>query len=500
MNSRLALGCGSVGYRVVERWAAENGDLVVVCENASRVEDLRDEKVDAREGDPADPNVIRDLEVDPDTVFVGTDDPARNGVIAETVRGTFPSAMLVAYEGDAAEERGRDSLHNFADRTIDPVDTLVDTVIERSCSRSTELARGLRAALAGIDGPLAVVMHDNPDPDAIASALALVRIAAAVGVEAEPCYYGEISHQENQALVNLLSLDLTNLDPDADLSGYGGFALVDHSRPGINDGLPEDLEVDIVIDHHPPRAPIEAEFADLRSDAGATSTVLTDYFDRFDVDLDETIATALLYGIRVDTDDYTREASIADFEAAATLLPHADTSVLERVEQPSVSQETMDVISRAIRNRERHGTALVTSAGRIADRDALAQAADRLVKMEGITVVFVYGIMNDTVFASARSRSSDLDLGETVRVAFDPIGSAGGHAEMAGAQIPLGVIGHPMADEDGDVDVEVDVDEVIWDLVTGRFLEALREELIDPSDLVTEPSEFVRTMADADEG
>ncbi|MFT4890758.1 MAG: nanoRNase/pAp phosphatase (c-di-AMP/oligoRNAs hydrolase) [Halobacteriales archaeon] len=497
MNSRLALGCGSVGYRVVERWAAENDDLVVVCENASRVEDLRDEKVDAREGDPADPNVIRDLEVDPDTVFVGTDDSARNGAIAETVRGTFPAALLVAYEGIAAGETSRESLRETADRTIDPVDTLVETVIERSCSRSTELARGLRGALARIDGPLAVVMHDNPDPDAIASAVALARIADAVGVEAEPCYYGDISHQENQALVNLLSLDLTNLEPDADLSGYAGFALVDHSRPGINDGLPEDLQVDIVIDHHPPRAPVEAEFADLRSDAGATSTVLIDHLDRFDVDLDETIATALLYGIRVDTDDYTREVSSADFEAAAKLLPHADTGVLERVEQPNVSGETMTVIARAIRNRERHGTALVTSAGRIADRDALAQAADRLVNLEGITTVFVYGIMDGTVFASARSRSADLDLGETVRVAFDPIGSAGGHADMAGAQIPLGVIGHPMEDEDAEVDV--DVDGIIWDLMTERFLEALREELIDPGALVTEPTELVGTSGDADE-
>ena len=490
MNSRLALGCGSVGLRVIERWAAENGDLVVVCNDRSRVNDLREGNVDAREADPADPDVIRELEVDPDTVFVGADDSARNGTIAEIVRETFPSALLVAYEGDTGGIAERESIGAVADRTIDPVETLHEALVDQACCRSTELARGLRGALTGIDGTLAVVMHDNPDPDAIASAIALVRIAAAVGVDAEPMYYGDISHQENQALVNLLSLDLVNLEPDADLSGYDGFALVDHSRPGINDGLPEDLKVDIVIDHHPPRAPVEAGFADLRSDAGATSTVLTDYLDRFDVDLDETVATALLYGIRVDTDDYTREVSTVDFEAAARLLPHADTGVLERVEQPSVSQETMSVISRAIRNRERHGTAVVTSAGRVADRDALAQAADRLVKMEGIGTVFVYGIMNGTVFASARSRSSNVDLGETLRVAFDAIGSAGGHADMAGAQIPLGVIEHAMDDE------TVDVEAVVWDVVTDRFLEALREEHVEPDDLIEMPGEIVASRED----
>lgn len=490
MNSRLALGCGSVGLRVIERWAAESGELIVVCRDRSRVNDLREGNVDAREADPADPGVIRDLDLDPDTVFVGTDDSARNVTIAETVREAFPSALLVAFEGDAATETERESLEAVADRRIDPVESVHENLVERACSRSTELARGLRGALSRIDGTLAVVMHDNPDPDAIASAIALVRIAAAVGVDAEPVYYGDISHQENQALVNLLSLDLVNLEPDADLPGYGGFALVDHSRPGINDGLPEDLRVDVVIDHHPPRAPVEAEFADLRSDAGATSTLLTDYLDRFDVDLDETVATALLYGIRVDTDDYTREVSTVDFEAAARLLPHADTGVLERVEQPNVSQETMGVISRAIRNRERHGRTLVTSAGRIADRDALAQAADRLVKMEGIGTVFVYGITDGTVLASARSRSSNVDLGQTLRIAFDTIGSAGGHADMAGAQIPLGVIEHAMDDE------TLDVEAIVWDVVTDRFLEALGERPTGADHLVEDPGEIVASYVD----
>jgi nanoRNase/pAp phosphatase (c-di-AMP/oligoRNAs hydrolase) len=493
MNSRLALGCGSVGYRVIERWAAEHGDLVVVCEDESRVDDLRDATVDAREADPADPTVIEDLEVDPDTVFVGTDDSVRNRTIAGTVREAFPSALIVAYEGTGGAQADRESIRAIVDRAIDPTETLVERVLDRSCCQSTDLARQLRGVLHRIDGTLAVVMHDNPDPDAIASAIALARIADAVGVDAEPCYYGEISHQENRALVNLLSLNLENLDRDADLSGYDGFALVDHSRPGINDGLPEDLEIDVVIDHHPPRAPVEAEFVDLRSEAGATSTVLTDYLDRFDVDLDETVATALLYGIRVDTDDYTREVSTWDFEAASRLIPHADTGVLERVEEPNVSQETMAVISRAIRNRERYENALVTSAGRIGDRDALAQAADRLVMMEGVLTVFVYGIMDGTIFASARSRSPTLDLGETLRVAFDPIGSAGGHADMAGAQIPLGVIGHALDDE------EVDVDAVVWDLVTDRFLEALREEPVDLEEIVPKPSEIVASPEDAEE-
>ncbi len=129
--------------------------------------------------------------------------------------------------------------------------------------------------------------------------------------------------------------------------------------------MPETLPIEIVIDHHPPRAPVSAAFVDLREHAGATSTVLTEYIDQFGVGFDPTTATALLYGIRVDTNDFTREVSPADFRAASILWPHVDTSVLERVEQPTIEGDTLETIARAIKNRTQDGSIVVASAGRI---------------------------------------------------------------------------------------------------------------------------------------
>jgi nanoRNase/pAp phosphatase (c-di-AMP/oligoRNAs hydrolase) len=314
-------------------------------------------------------------------------------------------------------------------------------------------------------------MHDNPDPDAIASAVALSRIADAVGVETVVCYYGEISHQENRALVNLLELDLRRLGPDDDTSVFGGIALVDHSRPGVNDQLPEATPVDVVIDHHPPRAPVEAKFVDLRSDVGATSTLLTGYLRQFGVEIDRTVATALLYGVRIDTADFSREVAAADFEAAAALLPHADGGVLERVESPSVGPETFETVAAAVRNREVKNGVLCSCVGEVVERDALAQAADRLLDMDGVNTTVVYGYRDGVVYVSARARGSDLDLGATLRTAFDRIGSAGGHADMAGAQIPLGVIG----EVEGDERLEL----VVRDVVTDRFFDVVRERRLD---------------------
>jgi len=150
------------------------------------------------------------------------------------------------------------------------------------------------------------------------------------------------------------------------------------------------------------------------------------------------VATALLYGIRVDTKDFAREITIDDFEAGAWLLPQADTDVLERIETPSMSADTLDTIAAAIRNRELDGSMLASCVGAIADRDTLAQAADRLLAMRGVTVTFVYGFTEGTIYVSARSRGKDIDLGAVLREAFGDQGSAGGHADMAGAQLPWG--------------------------------------------------------------
>ncbi|MFB6256244.1 MAG: bifunctional oligoribonuclease/PAP phosphatase NrnA, partial [Haloplanus sp.] len=354
-----------------------------------------------------------------------------------------------------------------ADRIVGSQGLVAESFRDAVTGSGAERVRQLLSVVRDIDGRLAVVMHDNPDPDAIASALALASIAESVGVDADACYFGDISHQENRALVNLLDLDLRNFEAADEIDEYAGIALVDHSRPGVNDGLDPDTEVDVVIDHHPPRTSVEARYVDLRSDAGATSTLLAKHLDRLGMTPDRTIATALLYGIRIDTRDFTREAVDSDFEAAAFLLPHVDESVLNRVEDPSMSPDVLTILSAAIRNRRLRGDMLTTGVGRIHNRDALAQAADKLLDMEGVSIAVVHGFMNETIYVSGRARGTDVDLGEMLRDALGTIGSAGGHADMAGAQVPLGILGSV---EEGSAESLADiVDEVI----AGRLSEAL---------------------------
>ena len=456
---RLVLGYAAVGTSFVERLADRPGTLLVLVGDESRAESLREAGIDARRVDVGAVDDVRTVAGDVDSVVVAPAADAFRRAI-RTARAAYPDAFVLACPGEGVDRAAAAA----ADRVLDVSRGAGEGFL--NCAGADGLrARELRAALGDIDGRLAVLTHDNPDPDAIASAVGLCRLAAEFGVDAEACYYGEIGHQENRALVNLFEFDLRNLDEGADLSSFDAVALVDHSRPGVNDGLPPETPIDIVVDHHPPRTPVNAGFVDLRSDVGATCTILVEYFDRFGIEPTESLASGLLYGIRTDTQDFCRGVSPVDFEAAAGLVEAADSDRLRQVESPSVSVDTLETVGTAISVRQVTGDVLTSCVGPIADRDTLAQAADRLLGMDGITTTLVFGYTDGTVFVSARSRGVERDLGEILREAFAQIGDAGGHADMAGAQIPVGILTEGATD--------TDCREVIDDVITDRFFEAL---------------------------
>ena len=114
----------------------------------------------------------------------------------------------MAHVGTSPTAAEQSALEAVADRVVDPVEALVSRVREAigadgDKEGADELPVRLLATLRELSGPLLVVAHDNPDPDAIASAIGLARVADVVGVPADPCYGGEIAHQENRAAVDV---------------------------------------------------------------------------------------------------------------------------------------------------------------------------------------------------------------------------------------------------------------------------------------------------------
>ena len=208
-----------------------------------------------------------------------------------------------------------------------------------------------------------------------------------------------------------------------------------------------------------------ARFVDVRTNVSSTSTILTKYLQEFDLSLSEEVATALLYGIRAETLDFKRETTPADLTAAAYLYPFANHDTLEQVESPSMSPETLDVLAEAIQNREVQGSHLISNAGFITDREALTQAAQHLLNLEGITTTAVFGIVDDRIHLSARSKDIRMNIGKVLQDAFGEMGETGGHSTQGSAEIPLGIF------------TSIETDDGNRDLLLSLTEEAVRRKL-----------------------
>jgi nanoRNase/pAp phosphatase (c-di-AMP/oligoRNAs hydrolase) len=296
-------------------------------------------------------------------------------------------------------------------------------------------------ALATTD-EVSVLMHPNPDPDAMACALAVAALADRVDTDTAMQYPGQIRHQENRAFRTVLDLEVERIEGAAELRD--DVVLVDHNEPRGFAGA-DLIDPYAVVDHHPGGGEGTA-FTDVRTDYGACATLLAGYLDDrgWSPDTEERrlptrLATALLYGIQSDTTNLTRGCSLTEFDACAYLYPGADPDILDRVANPEVDAEVLEVKARAINNRDVDGPYLVSDVGAVDNVDAIAQAADELLRLEGVTVAVVVGDHDGTIHLSGRSRDDRVHIGDTLATAVDtlPDASAGGHARMGGGQVPM---------------------------------------------------------------
>lgn len=295
-----------------------------------------------------------------------------------------------------------------------------------------------------------VMMHPNPDPDAMAAAVGVAALAEQLDVETSLQYAGQIRHQENRAFRTVLDLELEQIDHVTDIDAED-VVLVDHNEPRGFGGADGVLPL-AVVDHHPGDGAGE-EFTDVRTDYGATASIVAEYFKDIDASpvppdkhasetdgeytLPTRAATGLLYGILSDTKRLTVGASESDFASAAYLYQGVDEDLLDRIANPAVDAEVLDVKARAIAGRQIDGSFAVSDVGSVNNVDAIPQAADELIQLEGVSAVVVIGERDGTVHLSGRSRDDRVHMGKALEAALTgvPDGDGGGHARMGGGRI-----------------------------------------------------------------
>jgi nanoRNase/pAp phosphatase (c-di-AMP/oligoRNAs hydrolase) len=284
-----------------------------------------------------------------------------------------------------------------------------------------------------------VLTHDNPDPDAIASAWALGRVLKRMTKrKVSLAYSGIVGRTENRTMIEVLKVPIKPVNSKS-LAAADAIAMVDCQPGAGNVSLPVERDVHIVLDHHPMRPRTrKASFHDVRSEVGATATLSSEYLEAADIRPDRRLATALFYAIRTETQNLGRETSATDVRHFTKLFPLVDNVALSRIELAPISRGYFAIVDRAIDGTRIYQDRLaVTTLGRIQTPDVVAQFADLMVRMEGVRWSLVMGRHNQTLLLSIRTNRAGANAGRVISRIVGQDGSAGGHGMMAAGRIHL---------------------------------------------------------------
>lgn len=287
-------------------------------------------------------------------------------------------------------------------------------------------------------GKFLILTHNHPDPDSISSAAALALVAKVLGhARTTIGYGGMIARAENAHMVKCLKLKLTPIQ-ELKLSDFDAVALVDTQPSTGNNALPSKRIPDLVIDHHSIIAPSrKVPFLDIREQYGATASILTQYLFHFGLDIDQNLATALLYGIKSETQDLAREAYPVDVECYVKLFPLANKKLLSKIIHSRVQREYFHFLNRAIHNAQIVGNSVVTRLDHVENADIVPEVADLMLRYQDISWSICSGIYREAIYISIRTTNNRKDAGNLMKQLLKNKGTGGGHAFIAGGKMDV---------------------------------------------------------------
>ena len=296
---------------------------------------------------------------------------------------------------------------------------------------------GLLDAVEGAEQIL-VLTHDNPDPDALASAAGLtVLLEGAAGAKTQAAFGGIVGRAENRVLIQEMGRDFERIE-DLVLPAGAVFAMVDTQPRAGNNSLPEGRIVSAVIDHHPVRADTAVQFTDVRPEYGACASMVLEYLRATDIEIEPWLATALFVAIQAETLDLSREAAPEDVEASTYLYGRTQPASISRIRRARVPASYFRSLQEGLAVARCYPRVVTVPLGVLPYPDLVAEIADLLLQMQGVDWTIATGRYRDRLLVSVRARPADAHAGALVREAVGDRGSAGGHGTFGGGQIALG--------------------------------------------------------------
>lgn len=273
--------------------------------------------------------------------------------------------------------------------------------------------------------------HNYPDQDALASAYGLQELLRYKGVESTICYQGEIDKANTVTMMEALGISLYDVD-DLPICAEDEIILVDGQKGNVN---LEELTGDEIacIDHHPMQDTDSYRFFDIRK-VGACATLIAEYFMENNIPVSKNVATALTYGIKMDTSNLMRQTTDADVDMFCVMYKKADIDMIRLFESHSLILTDLDAYREALKDLKIYGHNVGTAnVGAGCSEAMMGTVSDFIMSLDVVDFSVVYSFRAGGLKLSVRSELSKADAGVIVRKALTGYpGGGGGHAGMAG--------------------------------------------------------------------
>ncbi len=278
--------------------------------------------------------------------------------------------------------------------------------------------------------------HNFPDPDSISSAFALQYLLKINGINSKICYKGQIDSVSTMQMVEKLGIELYEMSEVADMKEDDEIILVDAQKGNSNIVDMDGAEV-MCIDHHPIFDKVDYKVSDIRPEFGACATILTTYFFENYIPIPKDVATALSYGIKVDTANLTRSVSEKDMEMFYRLHCFSDQELLASLDRNTLKFEDLHAYAAAISSIQVFDFVSFANPGADCPESLIASISDFMLALAEVKFSVVYSQRGKGIKVSVRSELNDYNAGVITNKALKDIGSGGGHAQMAGGFVPI---------------------------------------------------------------
>ena len=268
--------------------------------------------------------------------------------------------------------------------------------------------------------------HNYPDQDALASALGLQEILHYKGIESTICYQGQIDKANTITMTQALGIELYDVD-DLSIGPEDEIILVDGQKGNVN--LEEQVGEEIAcIDHHPKQDTDSYRFYDIRK-VGACATIIGEYFLENGIPINEVVATAIAYGIKMDTANLMRQTTEVDIDMFCTMFKKANIEKIRLFESHSLILTDLDAYRKALKDLKIYGHNVgIANVGANCSEAMMGTLSDFIMSLEEVDFSVVFSYRAGGLKLSVRSDLRKADAGVVVTQAL--VGYPGGGGGM----------------------------------------------------------------------